>query len=67
MINDFQKKQLEKIYGRIFENHNLTEEGRNLCSEANVKSEDLKIKTFDDFKNEIQFEEVAKIRFNHYQ
>ena len=34
-----------------------------LCKEAQVKSEDLKIQTLDDFIAIAQIEDVAKIRF----
>tara|TARA_B110000285_G_C15092796_1_gene600115 strand:+ start:205 stop:384 length:180 start_codon:yes stop_codon:yes gene_type:complete len=52
---------------KIFENNHLTEEGRHLCAEADTRPEDLKIKTFDDFKAQVGHAEVAEIRFNHYQ
>jgi len=38
-----------------------------LCREAQIKSDDLKIRTFDDFKAIVQVEDVARIRFEHYQ
>ena len=50
----------------MFDNNHLTEEGRNLCAEADIRPEDLKIKTFDDFKAQVGHAEVAEIRFNHY-
>jgi len=44
------------VYARIFESNgagavHLTEEGRNLCKEADIKPDDLKIRTLDDFKS----------------
>ena len=66
-FNDAQKKMLEKIYARIFDQNQLTDEGKMLCREAQIKAEDLKHRTLDDFKSEIQIEDVAKIRFTHFQ
>ena len=66
-FNETQKKQLEKVYAKIFENHHLTEEGRNVCLEAQIKPNDLRAKNFEEFKQEVQVEDVAKIRFDHYQ
>ena len=66
-FNDAQKKMLEKIYARIFDQNQLTDEGKMLCREAQIKAEDLKSKTLDDFKSDVQIEDVAKIRFTHYQ
>ena len=51
--NDAQKKMLEKIYARIFDQNQLNDEGKMLCREAQIKAEDLKIKTLDDFKSEV--------------
>jgi preprotein translocase subunit YajC len=65
-FNDTQKKILEKVFARIFEGDKITEEGKFICQEAHVRPEDLKIKTYDDFKAELQIEEVAKIRHQHY-
>ena len=52
---------------KIFDNDRLTEEGRHLCADADIRPEDIKIKTFDDFKAQVGHSEVAEIRFNHYQ
>ena len=55
-FSDVQKKQLEKVYAKIFDlssgaqQPTLTEEGRNLCHEADVSPQDLLIKTYNDFE-----------------
>lgn len=67
-FTDLQKKQLEKVFQRLFDNGQLTEEGRHLCIEADVAPVDLIVKTLDQFKQEANgVAEVAKIRFDHYQ
>jgi hypothetical protein len=66
-FNDVQKKYLEKVYAKIFENNQMNEEGKNLCREAQIKPDDLRLKNFEEFKQEVQIEDVAKIRFDHYQ
>ena len=63
-LSEPQKKLLEKVYARIFETSgagatHVTEEGRNLCREADVRPDDLKIRTLDDFKNQVGVDEVA--------
>jgi hypothetical protein len=35
-LNEYQKKVLEKLYLRLVEHGQITEEGRNLCAQANV-------------------------------
>lgn len=52
---------------KIFDNDRLTEEGRHLCADADIRPEDIKVKTFDDFKAQVGHSEVAEIRFSHYQ
>ena len=42
---------------------NLTDEGMNLCMEADVKPDDMLIRKFTDFQQEAAHEDVAKIRF----
>lgn len=67
---EFQKKQLEKIYNRIFEGPEptLTEEGRELCSQLDINPADLLIKNIDYFKKtDGEPDEVVQIRFNHYK
>ena len=68
-FTDAHKKMLEKVYAKLFENNQITEEGRNLCAEADVRPGDLRIKTFDEFKAQVPggHSEVAQIRFDHYQ
>jgi hypothetical protein len=60
---------LEKVYAKIFENNNLTEDGKHLCAEANIRPDDIRLKTFDDIKANVPggHTEVAEIRHNHYQ
>ena len=65
-FNDSQKKVLEKLFLRIFESDKLTDEGKQLCLQAHVRPEDLKVKSLDEFKLELKIEEVAKIRHQHY-
>lgn len=45
----------------------LTDEGRKYCEDVSIKAEDLIIKTFADFKQEAEVDEVAQIRFEHYK
>ena len=45
----------------------ITDEGKTLCVEADVKPDDLLIRTYNDFSQQVGIEEVAKIRFTHYQ
>ena len=73
-FSDYQKKQLEKLYLRLFEGTPgpdhippLTEEAKVLCSKAAIKPEDIVIRQYDEFKEKIKFEEVANIRYEHYQ
>ena len=69
-IGEQQKKQLEKVYNKIFEqgeHPQLTEEGRTLCLEACIKQDDLLIKHADSFKRKNDVEEVATIRYEHYR
>mgnify|MGYP001418992000 CR=1 FL=1 len=68
-FTDAHKKMLEKVYAKLFENNKITEEGRNLCAEADVRPGDLQIKTFEKFKSQVPgcHSEVAQIRFYHYQ
>lgn len=61
--NEYQKKVLEKFYQRIFDQDELTEEGGNLCAQANINPDDIIIKTHDDFKNKNEDDEVTLIRF----
>lgn len=66
-LSDLQKKQLEKVYARIFDQQQhdnsgkpiLTEEGLQLCMEAGIHAEDLHIKVIDDFQKKSDLEEVA--------
>jgi hypothetical protein len=45
----------------------LTDEGKKYCQEGSIKAEDLLIKTFADFKEDAEVDEVAQIRFDHYR
>ena len=60
---------LEKVYAKIFENNHLTEDGKHLCAEANIRPDDIRFKTFDEIKSNVPggHTEVAEIRHNHYQ
>mgnify|MGYP001375493336 FL=1 len=40
-FTDAHKKMLEKVYAKLFENNQVTDEGRNLCAEADVRPDDL--------------------------
>ena len=67
-FTDLQKKQLEKVNQRLFDNGQITDEGKHLCIEADVTPADIIVKTLDQFKQEANgVGEVAKIRFDHYQ
>ena len=67
-FTDLQKKQLEKVFQRLYDNGQLTDEGKHLCIEADVAPADIIVKALDQFKQEANgVAEVAKIRFDHYQ
>ena len=69
-ISEHQKKQLEKVYNKIFEQGDpptLTEEGKLMCFEANIKQEDLLVRQPDSFKRKNDVQEVANIRYEHYR
>jgi hypothetical protein len=69
-MTEFQKKQLEKIYNKLFEGPEptLTEEGRIVLMQLDINPTDLHIRNFDFFKkNEPEPEEVVQIRYDHYK
>ena len=74
-FNDLQKKQLEKIFAKLFDltsskdnaNPSLTEEGRQLCSEAQCNPTDMYIRTLEFFSESANCAEVAQIRYDHYR
>ena len=70
-LNDFQKKQLEKIFARCFDqqqakNPVINQEGLSLCQEAGVNPDDLMPRTLEYFKSKQSVEEVANIRHQHH-
>lgn len=70
-LSDYQKKHLEKIFLRCFDQQQgsppvVNQEGINLCMEAGVNPDDLLPKTLDYFKQGKTVEEVAKIRYQHH-
>ena len=44
-----------------------TEEAKEYFEMARIKPQDIISKTFDDFKEDANNEEIAKIRYDHYQ
>jgi len=69
-MTEFQKKQLEKVYNKIYEGTELTltEEGALVCSQLDINPADLLIRNFDYFKkNDNEPDEVVQIRYDHYK
>jgi hypothetical protein len=70
-MTDLQKKQLEKVYAKIYEGTEatLTEEGGLICVQLEINSTDLLIRNFDYFKKlgENEPDEVVQIRYDHYK
>ena len=67
-MSDYQKKQLEKIFARCFDQQQgsvpvVNQEGITLCMEAGVNPDDLLPKALDYFKKGNTVEDVAKIRY----
>ena len=52
-LGDLQKKQLEKIYNKVYEGNatdpQLTDEGRQICVQLNINPEDLRIYNQENF------------------
>lgn len=56
-----QKKALEKFYARIFDtNKKLTEDGKTLCSQANVDPQEIVTKGIEDFLEEASSQSPSK-------
>ena len=69
---EMQKKQLEKIYNKIYEGTAsepiLTEDGRIACNQLDINPADLIVRNFDYFKKgEGEHDEVVQIRYDHYR
>lgn len=61
-MTELQKKQLEKVYNKIYEGSEptLTEDGRIACIQLDINPQDLLIKNFDFFKkNDAEPDEVV--------
>jgi hypothetical protein len=46
-------KHLEKVYLKLFENNKLTDEGKQICKDLYINPDDLKVRTRDDFLDEV--------------
>ena len=66
VFSELQKKHLEKVYQKVFEGGNLSEDGRMLCQQAAVKVEDLQMKTLEEFTQPKENKEIAQIRYEHF-